>query len=312
MERRTTFSVRSRGGTAMASEQLKKVIDIARSQQPSGASEPTIEQLRSGMERVAERVTSDVECKPTIAGNGKAEWVVPPGADTERVLLYFHGGGYVMGSINTHRAMVARMARAARARALMIDYRLAPEHPFPAAVEDATAAYRWLLAKGCKPRKIALAGDSAGGGLTLAALLALRDAGTPLPACAVSISPWTDVEGTGASVKTKASSDPMVREADLQRYGKLYAGNTELRNPLLSPLYGDYRGLPPLLIQVGEAEILLDDSTRVAERAKRAGAHVDLEVWDEMVHVWHVFAKLLPEGQQAIEKMGSYVIAHTL
>jgi acetyl esterase/lipase len=295
----------------MASEQLKKVIDIARSQQPSSASEPTIEQLRAGMEKVAERVTTDVQCKPTIAGTVKAEWVVPPAADTERVLLYFHGGGYVMGSINTHRAMVARMARAAGARALVIDYRLAPEHPFPAAVEDATAAYRWLLAEGCKPRKIALAGDSAGGGLTLATLLALRDAQIPLPACAVPISPWTDVEGTGASVKTKASRDPMVREADLLRYGKLYAENTDLRNPLLSPLYGDYRGLPSLLVQVGEAEILLDDSTRVAERAKQAGVQVDLEVWDEMVHVWHVFAKLLPEGRQAIEKMAAYVVAHT-
>ncbi len=295
----------------MASEQLKKVIDIVRSLQPSGASEPTIEQLRAGMEKVAERVASDVHCEPIIAGKVRAEWVVPPGADTERVLLYFHGGGYVMGSINTHRAMVARMARASGARALMIDYRLAPEHPFPAAVEDATAAYRWLLAQGCKPRKIAVAGDSAGGGLTLATLLALRDARTPLPACAVPISPWADVEGTGASVRIKASRDPMVREADLRRYGALYGRNTDLRNPLISPLYGDYRALPSLLIQVGEAEILLDDSLRVAERAKQAGVQVDLEVWDEMVHVWHVFAKLLPEAQQAIEKMGSYVSAHT-
>jgi acetyl esterase/lipase len=295
----------------MASEQLKKVIDIVRSQQASGATEPTIEQLRTGMEEVAERVTSDVISKSTIAGNVKAEWIVPMGADTERVLLYFHGGGYVMGSINTHRAMVARMARAAKARALLIDYRLAPEHPFPAAVEDATAAYRWLLAQGCRPRKIALAGDSAGGGLTLAALLALRDAGTPLPACAVPISAWTDVEGTGASVKTKASRDPMVREADLRRYAALYARNADRRSPLISPLYGDYRGLPPLLIHVGEAEILLDDSIRVAERAKQAGVQVDLEVWDEMVHVWHVFAKLLPEAQQAIEKMGTYVSVHT-
>jgi acetyl esterase/lipase len=227
------------------------------------------------------------------------------------VLLYFHGGGYVMGSINTHRAMVARLARAARARALLIDYRLAPENPFPAAVEDATATYRWLLAQGRQPRKIALAGDSAGGGLTLATLLALRDARTPLPACAVPISPWTDLEGTGTSVKTKASRDPMVRETDLRRYAALYAGNADPRNPLISPLHGDYRGLPPLLIQVGEAEIILDDSTRVAELAKQAGVQVDLEVWDEMVHVWHVFAKLLPEGQQAIEKVGSYVSSHT-
>lgn len=295
----------------MASEQLKKVLDIVRSQQAGSASEPTIEQLRVGIERVAERVASDVHCESVTAGGVKAEWIVPPGADAERVLLYFHGGGYVMGSINTHRAMVARMARAARTRALAIDYRLAPEHPFPAAVEDATAAYRWLLAQGSKPSKIAFAGDSAGGGLTLATLLALRDAQTPLPACAVPISPWTDAEGTGVSIQTKAAQDPMVREADLRRYGKLYGGNTDLKHPLISPLYGDYRGIPPLLIQVGEAEIILDDSTRVAERAKQAGVQVDLEVWEEMVHVWHIFAKLLPEAQQAIEKLGSYVIAHT-
>jgi monoterpene epsilon-lactone hydrolase len=295
----------------MASEQLRKVLDIVRSQQAGGVSEPTIEQLRAGMEKVAERVASDVHCEPVTAGSVKAEWIVPPGADAERVLLYFHGGGYVMGSINTHRAMVARMARAAHARALVIDYRLAPEHPFPAAVEDATAAYRWLLAQGYKPHKIALAGDSAGGGLTLTTLLALRDAQMPLPACAVPISPWTDAEGTGASVKTKAAKDPMVREADLLRYGKLYGGEADRKNPLISPLYGDYRGMPPLLIQVGEAEIILDDSTRVTERAKQAGVQVNLEVWDEMVHVWHIFAKLLPEAQQAIEKIGAYVIAHT-
>jgi acetyl esterase/lipase len=295
----------------MASEQLKKVLEIVRAQQTSGASEPTIEQLRAGIEKVAERVASDVYCEPVMAGGVKAEWIVPPGAEAERVLLYFHGGGYVMGSINTHRAMVARMARAAHARALLIDYRLAPEHPFPAAVEDATAAYRWLLAQGYKPHKIALAGDSAGGGLTLATLLALRDAQTPLPACAAPISPWTDAEATGASVKTKAAKDPMVQEAHLRRYGKLYAGTTDLTHPLISPLRGDYRGIPPLLIQVGEAEIILDDSTRVAERAKQAGVQVDIEVWDEMVHVWHIFAKILPEAQQAIDKIGAYIIAHT-
>src|SRR5262245_21676936 len=306
-----TESKRSGETRNMASEQLRKVLDILKSQQAGGAGEPTLEQQRTGMEQVAERVASDVRCEPVTAGGVKAEWIVPPGADAERVLLYFHGGGYVMGSINTHRAMVARMARAAHARALLLDYRLAPEHPFPAAVEDATAAYRWLLAQGYKPHKIALAGDSAGGGLTLATLLALRDARTPLPACAVPISPWTDAEGTGASVKTKAAKDPMVQEAHLRHYGKLYAGTTDLTHSLISPLHGDYRGIPPLLIQVGEAEIILDDSTRVAERAKQAGVQVDLEVWDEMVHVWHVFAKLLPEGQQAIEKLGSYVIAHT-
>lgn len=293
----------------MPSAQLAKVLEIIQSQPRNPNA--TVGQMRGGMEKVAERVASDVKCEAVDAGGVKAEWIVPPGAADDRVVLYLHGGGYVMGSINTHRAMIARIARASQARALALDYRMAPEHPFPAAVEDSTAAYRWLLAQGYKPSKIAISGDSAGGGLTLATLLALRDAGTPLPAAAAPISPWTDMEGTGASVKTRAAKDPMVGSANLLPMAKMYVGDHNAKDPLASPLYGDYRGLPPLLIQVGDAEILLDDSTRVAERAKAAGVKVDLEVWDEMMHVWHVFAKILPEGQQAIDKIGKFIIAHT-
>jgi len=302
------------GGT-MASEQLKKVLEIIKSQPVGGGSgKPTVDKMRSGMEKVAERVASDVKCEPVEAGGVKAEWIVPPGAAEDRVILYLHGGGYVMGSINTHRAMIGRIARASQARALALDYRLAPEHPFPAAVDDATASYRWLLAQGYKPNKTAISGDSAGGGLVLAALIALRDANVPLPACAVPISPWTDMEGTGESVKTSASKDPMIPTAGnggLFIMAKAYLGGADPKNPLASPLHADYRRLPPLLIQVGATETLLDDSTRVAERAKSAGVKVDLEVWDEMIHVWHVFAKLLPEGQQAIDRIGQYVLEHT-
>jgi acetyl esterase/lipase len=296
----------------MASEQLKKVIEIVKSQPTGGggSEKPSLEKIRSGMEKVSERVAKDVSCEPVEAAGVKAEWIVPPGAE-ERVILYLHGGGYVMGSINTHRAMVARIARAAHARALALDYSLAPERPFPAAINDTTAAYKWLLERGYKPNQVVLAGDSAGGGLVLAALLALRDSGTSLPACAIAISPWTDMEGTGESMKTKADKDPMVaNDTGLLNMARLYLGGADARNPLASPLYADFRGLPPLLIQVGEAETLLDDSTRVAERAKAAGVKVDLEVWDEMIHVWHVFAKLLPEGQQAIDRIGQYVLEH--
>lgn len=293
----------------MASAQLAKVLEIIKSQ-PSNPN-ASVGQMRGGMEKVAERVASDVKCEPVDAGGVKAEWIVPPGAADDRVILYLHGGGYVMGSINTHRAMVARIARASKARALALDYRLAPENPFPAAVDDATAAYRWLLAQGYKPGKIAVSGDSAGGGLTLATLLALRDAGTPLPACAAPISAWSDMEGTGASVKTRAAVDPMVGSATLLPMAQLYVGKQDPKNPLASPLHGDYKGLPPLLLQVGDAEVLLDDSTRVAEKAKGAGVKVELEVWPEMMHVWHIFAKILPEGQQAIDKIGQFVIAHT-
>jgi len=275
--------------------------------------DPTAEvgRMRGAMEKVSEHVARDVKCEAVSAGGVPAEWIVPPGAADDRVILYLHGGGYVMGSINTHRAMVARIARASQARALAIDYRMAPEHPFPAAVEDATAAYRWMLAQGYKPGKIVISGDSAGGGLTLATLIALREAGTALPAAAVPISPWTDLEGTGASVKTRAATDPMVDLQGLKRMADMYAGDHDKKNPLLSPLHANYRGLPPMLIHVGDAEILLDDSTRVAESAKKAGVKVELEAWDQMFHVWHVFAKILPEGQQAIDRIGSYVIAHT-
>ncbi|MBV8359605.1 MAG: alpha/beta hydrolase [Deltaproteobacteria bacterium] len=301
----------------MAIEQLKKVLEIIKSQPVGGGGggKPTVERMRAGMEKVAERVASDVKCEPVDAGGVKAEWIVPPNAANDRVILYLHGGGYVMGSINTHRAMVARIARASQARALALDYRLAPENPFPAAVDDATAAYRWLLAQGYKPNKLVIAGDSAGGGLVLAALVALKDAKVALPACAVPISPWTDMEGTGASMKANAEKDPMVAPSGsnggLFNMAKAYVGNADPKNPLASPLHADYRGLPPLLIQVGGTETLLDDSTRVAEKAKAVGVKVDLEVWDEMIHVWHVFAKLLPEGQQAIDRIGQYVLQHT-
>jgi epsilon-lactone hydrolase len=293
----------------MASEQLGKVIERVKSQpQNPNAS---IEQRRAGMERISERVAPDVTCEKVSAGGVPAEWISAPGAAADRVILYLHGGGYVIGSINTHRAMIARIARASNARALAIDYRLAPEHPFPAAVEDATAAYRWLLAQGYKPGKIVIAGDSAGGGLTLAALIAIRDSRQPLPAGAVPISPWTDLEGTGESVRTRAAKDPMVTIENLSSSAKQYYGAHDPRDPLVSPLHADFRGLPPMLIHVGDAEILLDDATRVAARARAAGVQVELEVWDEMPHVWHVFAKILPEGQQAIDKIGKFVIART-
>jgi len=293
----------------MASQQLAKVLEIIKAQ----PSKPgvSVERMRAGMEKVAERVASDVRCDPVEIGGVHGEWIVAPGAADNRVILYLHGGGYVMGSINTHRAMIARISRAAKARVLAIDYRLAPEHPFPAAVDDATTTYKWLLSQGYQPGKITIAGDSAGGGLTFATLVALRDANIPLPAAAAPISPWTDLAATGESLRTRARVDPMVGDSGLAPMAQHYAGTHDLKHPLVSPLYADLTGLPPLLIHVGDAEILLDDSTRIAERAKAAGVDVTLEVWPEKVHVWHVFAKILPEGQQAIDRIGEFVVAHT-
>ncbi|MGC1677387.1 MAG: alpha/beta hydrolase [Candidatus Binataceae bacterium] len=293
----------------MASEMFAKVLEIVRGQPMNPNATPA--QRRAGMEKISEHVARDVICTPVDVAGIRAEWVEAPDAAADRVILYLHGGGYVMGSIGTHRAMVARIARASNARALLIDYRLAPEHPFPAAVDDAVAAYRWLVAQGCKSGRIVIAGDSAGGGLALATLLKLRDLGVTLPAAGVGISPWTDLQGTGESVKTKAAIDPMVTQENLAISAKSYYANHDPKDPLISQIHADFRGLPPLLLQVGESEILLDDATRVAARAKAAGVNVELEIWPEMIHVWHVFAKILPEGQQAIDKLGKFVLEHT-
>jgi acetyl esterase/lipase len=241
-----------------------------------------------------------------VAGGVLGEWVEPAGTRTGTVILYLHGGGFMMGSPDTHRALAARVALASHARALVLDYRLAPEHPFPAALEDAVAAYRWLLAQGRAPGQIVFAGDSAGGGLALAALLYLRDAGDPLPAGLVCLSPLTDMEGTGESVVTRAKADPMLTIDDVVVLKHYLAGN-DPRSPLLSPLYGDLRGLPPMMIHVGNDEILLSDSTRLSERARDAGVDVSLHIYPDMWHMWHYFAPYLPEAVQAIHEIGAFV-----
>jgi phosphinothricin tripeptide acetyl hydrolase len=222
-------------------------------------------------------------------------------------VLYLHGGGYVIGSPRSHRHLAAAIAGAAGASALLLDYRLAPEHPFPAAVEDATAAYRWLLDQATAPERIVIAGDSAGGGLTVATLLALREARVPLPAGGVCISPWVDLTCSGASYRTMAAADPIVRRAGVEEMARAYLGATPPRTPLASPLFADLRGLPPLLIHVGSDEVLLDDAVQLAERAKAAGVDATLEIYDRMIHVWHWFLPMLDEAQTAVEAIGRFV-----
>ena len=291
----------------MASAQLQKANQTWKALADAGAKTP--QEMRPVLERLFTDFPSarQVKCEPVSAGGVKAEWITAPNAAADRAILYLHGGGYIMGSINTHRELIARLSKAAQARMLALDYRLAPEHPFPAPVEDATASYRWMLAQGLKPSRIAVAGDSAGGGLTVAALVAFRDAGLPMPAAGIPISPWVDLEAIGESMKTRSSQDPIVKPEMIREIARVYLAGQNPRSPLAAPLYADLHGLPPLLIHVGDAEALLDDSKRLAERAKAAGVDVTLEVWPEMPHVWHLFAHFLPEGQQAIDRAGEFV-----
>ena len=294
----------------MSQQQLQQLVQMLKAQpiQPN----QSVEQTRAGFEQMASLfpLPADVKVEPIDAGGVKSEWITTPGVDNGRAVLYLHGGGYVIGSPNTHRELASRISRAAKARVLLIDYRLAPEHPFPAAVEDSVAAYRWMLKSGLKPERIAVAGDSAGGGLTVATLVAIKDAKLPMPAAGVPMSPWVDLEGIGDSMKTKAAIDPMVQKEGLLQMAKAYLNGQDARTPLAAPLYADLSGLPPLLIQVGTAETLMDDSTRLAERAKKAGVKVTLEPWENMIHVFQVFAGMLDEGQQAIDKAGDFIRAN--
>ena len=251
----------------------------------------------------------EVKVERVNAPAAPAEWLRPPSAEPGRVVLYLHGGGYVIGSPRSHRHLAAAIASAASASALLLDYRLAPEHPYPAAVEDATAAYRWLLDQAIAPERIVIAGDSAGGGLTVAALLALREARVPLPAGGVCISPWVDLTCGGASYGTKADADPIVRRAGVEQMAQAYLGATPPRTPLASPLFADLRGLPPLLIHVGTDEVLLDDAVQLAERARAAGVNVTLETYERMIHVWHWFLPMLDEAQAAVDAIGRFVRA---
>jgi monoterpene epsilon-lactone hydrolase len=225
-------------------------------------------------------------------------------------VLFVHGGGYVTGSPSLYRHVTWRLAAAARAQLLALDYRLAPEHPFPAAIEDTVAAYRWLLGQGAEPRGVAVMGDSAGGGLALAMLLKARDENLPLPAAAVALSPWVDLALTGASLKRNAAADPMLNAQDAPKLVQQYLAGADPRTPYASALYGDPTGLPPVLIQVGSDEILLDDAVRMAEKLRAAGRPVELEIFPRMPHAWHVFAPFLPEARRAIEHIGAFLQRH--
>jgi acetyl esterase/lipase len=237
-----------------------------------------------------------VEFQKTLAADVPVEWLALPASDPTKTVLYLHGGGYVLGSIDTHKGLGSRIAEAAGTRVLMVEYRLAPETPFPGAVEDATTAYRFLLDQGVAPEQIVIGGDSAGGGLTLATLVSLKEQGQPLPGAAFALSPWVDLEGLGDSMQTRAEADPMVQKEGLVRMGSLYLSGADPKTPLAAPLHADLSGLPPILIQVGTAETLLDDSIRIAERLRAAGVAVELQQYEDLIHVFQAFAPIAKIG----------------
>jgi epsilon-lactone hydrolase len=226
----------------------------------------------------------------------------------DRCVLYFHGGGYCIGTAALYRDHLWRIAAATRAQVLYFDYRLAPEHPFPAALDDAVAVYRWLLGR-FDPRHVAFAGDSAGGGLVFAALLRLRDEGVELPIAAAALSPWTDLALTGESMRSNAKADPMLDPDNIPDLVRNYCADADPRHPYVSPIYGDCAGLPPALIQVGSDEILRDDAVGMAAKMRAAGCEAEAEVWEKMPHVWHLYARLVPEGRRAIARVGEFLQA---
>ena len=273
---------------------------------------PSWEERRAGYETagtnmpMAEGVASeDIEL-----GGVKGIKLTPDGAQPGRTLLYFHGGGYCIGSPLGHRSMVSHIAKAMRATAYSMDYRMAPEAPFPAAVEDALACYKALLDDGVPAAHIAISGDSAGGGLTLACALSIKDSGLPQPACLMPISPWVDLTNSGWSYGTKAESDPMITRENISEFAVTYLAGTDSKTPLASPVFADLSGLPPMLIQVGSEECLLSDATLLAERAGAAGVSVHLEIWPEMIHVWHFFHAFLTDARRAMEGMAAWAETH--
>jgi monoterpene epsilon-lactone hydrolase len=273
---------------------------------PDGLS---LDERRARMEDIGTRFPApqSASINPVKIAERPAEWVCDPDTDDGRVMLYVHGGGYVQGSLASHRNLVFEIARSMKGKVLNLDYRLAPEHPFPAAVEDTVNAWAELLEMGIDPKKASFGGDSAGGGLVIAALVSARDKGLPMPSCACCISPWTDLVGSGRTMDTKALEDPMVNRAALEFFSDFYADKEDKTNPLISPLFADLAGLPPLLIQVGTAETLLDDSRRLATRARYAGVDVSYAEWEGMPHIWHIFAPLLEKSRKAIIELGEFV-----
>jgi acetyl esterase/lipase len=302
----------TRETNALTTQERERLVANLRSLQASG--ELGLAETRANLSRLEKAlpVPEDARIEWVDAGGVAAEWVSAPNAETavDKALLYLHGGGYAYCGPGTHRLLAYNLSAAAAMPCLLADYRLAPEHPYPAAVEDAVAAYGWLLDQGYRADRLAVSGDSAGGGLALAAMLSLRQLDRPLPAAIACLSPWTDLTMAGASISDKAAADPLVQPTSLERCASWYLGDRDRTDPLASPLHGDLTGLPPLLVQVGSEEILLDDARRLATRARTAGVAVEYQCWEQMFHVWQLYAPMLSEGRDAIASIGEFLGRH--
>lgn len=294
--------------TSLRSHLFRTIIKVT---SPRVTSATSIHELRAKMRIGSGKslLPRGISLSPIKLDGISAEWIYPPNVSPQAIILYLHGGGWTLGWTNTGRRMLAHICQAARCRALAVNYRLAPEHPFPAALSDSFSAYCWLLSNGISPHKIVIAGDSAGGNLALSTLLALRDAGEPMPAAAVCISAITDLECSGESFETK--KDPALTTSFVKTMIHHYIGGQNPRLPLISPHYGNLNDFPPLLIHVGEDELLLSDSLRLADNARAGGVDVQLVVYPKMWHVWHTFVPILPEARQAVAEIGSF-ISHRL
>jgi epsilon-lactone hydrolase len=301
----------ARAGEDIATAPIDLAIERIRAVYRSWSRDTSVAQMRGDWDAAFGGCTMPVSRQRVSAGGVDGEWIAPADAPQDKAILYFHGGGFRIGSVASHRELIAQIAYASGCRVLGINYRLAPEHRFPAALDDALAAYRWILDQGFKPGKIAFAGDSAGGNLVLATMLALRERGLPLPVAGVLMSPWTDLAANGASYVSRAEADPIHQRPMILALAKNYLGEQgNPCDPLASPLYADLRGLPPLLIQVGNRETVLDDSTMFADKARAAGVDVDLEVWDGMIHVFQMFGAELAEAHQAILSIAKFLNRH--
>jgi acetyl esterase/lipase len=275
---------------------------------PFDVSNP-LEQQRASMERLSKSYTlpRNIDIQPTFIGDMYSEWIRPADVRHDRAILYLHGGGYTMGSCNTHRSLAAWISAASQVSTFLIDYRLAPENPYPAALDDTINAFHYLIDQGIEPSKIIIAGDSAGGGLAIAATLSLRDKKEKLPGGIICISPWADLTMSGETMVTCSETDPFITRETSILHANRYVGKHDPKSPLISPIFADLSGFPPMIIQVGEYEVLRSDAVRLSENASRTGVDVSLEIWDGMWHVWHMLVGRMPESRRAIDKLGAFV-----